>query len=95
MVGGGGWTITSTWQGKCLVEEGEVGIYMSVFGPKAGEQGMQTLEGKAGAWVVIWDKGGKDVGSWSREPLPRSCRLRRAEWDHGGETPLSEIVSRW
>lgn len=84
---GVGRTITGTWQGRCLVEEGKVGICMLVFDPKAGEQGVRTPEGKAGAWVVIWDKGGKDVGSWS-------CRLRRVEWDRGGQAPRSEIVSR-
>lgn len=55
------------------MEEGEVATGMSGFGPKDGgpedagflREPVWTLEGKLDAWVVTWDKGGKDVGSWA------------------------------
>lgn len=55
---------------------------------------MRTLEGKSGAWVVIWGKRGKDVGFWSRELLQSCLGLRGAEWKAGGHIPVCAVAAR-
>lgn len=80
MGGGRGRDLASACQGRYLAEEGEVGAAISALGPEAGGLGVWAAcvgeglcklwrEGRSDAWVVIWDKGSKEVGSQNRRAI--------------------------
>ena len=67
-------------------EEGEAGPAVSAFGPKVGgpgdtdgpRRGCADWGIKPDTWVVIWDKGGKDVGTWRRRTFAEGLRAEKS-----------------
>ena len=39
---------------------------------------MQTLRGKLDTWMVIWDKGGKDVGTQCKRAIAEDLRAEES-----------------